>query len=144
MRVSAVVLAFLLSAVSAGAQLGPEMAVTSESAQFPVTIRAANHQLTAWSHPATFEVRAVLDGALLPVGQSHEFATAPILAANETSFLIVWLDPQLATLFGRRVAFDGSLLDATPIAIGAGSYYTSNESIAAVAEGSDYIVWWAT
>jgi hypothetical protein len=144
MRVSSVVLAFLLSAVSASAQLGPEQAVTSEPAQFPATIRAANHQLTAWTHPSTFEVRAVLDGTLLPVGQSHEFATAPVLAANDTTFLIVWLDPKQETLFGRRIAFDGSSVDAQPIAIGPASYYTSNESIVAIAEGSDYFVWWAT
>lgn len=144
MRLSSVILAFLFGAIPLAAQLGPEMPVTSEPAQFPATIRAANHQLTAWIHPATFEVRAVLDGALLPVGQSHEFATAPVVAANDTSFLIVWLDPKQAMLFGRRFAFDGSIPDATPIAIGPVSYYTSNESIAVVADGSDYLVWWAT
>jgi hypothetical protein len=143
MRVFSVVFALLLT-VTATAQLGPEVLVTADPAQYPATIRAANHQLTAWTHPETFEIRALLDGVPLAVGQSHEFATAPVLAAGDDSFLIVWLDPQQVTLFGRRVAFGGSFLDAAPIAIGPANDRTMNESIAGAAEGSDYLVWWAT
>lgn len=144
MRVFSVVFACLLGAVTATAQLGPEVPVTTDPAQYPATIRAASHQLTAWTHPETFEVRALLDGVPLTAGQSHEFATAPVFAAGDDSFLILWLDPEQRTLFGRRLAFDGSFLDAAPIAIGPASDRTLNESIAAAAEGSDYLVWWAT
>ena len=144
MRTLSFALTLLLTAGAASAQLGPEQAVTSEPAQFPVTIRAAGHQLTAWVHPSTFEMRAKLDGAVLSVGQSDDFATAPVVAANDTSFLIVWVNARQNTLFGRRIAFDGSLLDAAPIAIGAASYYTTNESIAIVTDGPDSIVWWST
>ncbi|HEV8431866.1 MAG TPA: hypothetical protein VGR95_00535, partial [Thermoanaerobaculia bacterium] len=144
MRAISVAFAFLLSAATATAQLGPETPVTTEPAQYPATIRAANHQLTAWTHPTTFEIRALLDGMPLSVGRSHEFGMAPVLAAGDSSFLIVWLDPEQSMLFARRLAFDGSFLDAAPIAIGPASYYTMNGSIAAAAEGADYLVWWAT
>jgi len=43
--------------------------------------------------------------------------SAPSLIAGDRTLLVTWYEPQRHILFGSRIAFDGTLLDARPVAL---------------------------
>ena len=67
---------------------------------------------------------------------ANPYGSAPRVASNGTDWLVVWFDFNAGTVFGSRVAHDGTLLDATPFVIQRDSY----AEVAVSWDGAQYVV----
>src|SRR6185295_13822685 len=73
-------------------------------------------------------------------------AHAPKIAFDGTEFLVVWQQQPTATdpwdVLGRRVGTDGTLLDASPIAIATGDGDQLTPDVVYSGDGHNFLVVW--
>ncbi len=72
----------------------------------------------------------------IDLGADVDHPAEPRVASNGTDWLVAWIDG--TTVFGSRVAHDGTRLDASPFVIASGIYESSH--LAVSWDGTQYIV----
>jgi hypothetical protein len=86
----------------------------------------------------------VLDPSGIPVSTAQESQFASAVASSGENFLVAWQDRRLGTsadrIYGARVADDGTVLDASGIAISTGAGRQGDPAVAS--DGADFLVVW--
>lgn len=77
----------------------------------------------------------------LPLGEFSSYATVMAAACGTENCLVAWTNYYAPTVAGVRLAFDGTLLDQTPLAISEVAFFPGTPAVQSV--GGDYLVVWS-
>jgi len=125
-------------------QIDGTVVASSGRAQDRVRIaRAGSHEMIVWRDDATGEIAGSLDG--VEVGIYRGLAVGiPSVTAGARTFLVAWNEVNnaqfSARMLARRYAFDGTLLDKTPIELASGTYTELDDDPGVTADGSSFVI----
>lgn len=121
---------YALAAPRAMAQTNPRIAMTSDGAALVVFNDGA---AASGASAALFAAGATTPSAPIAIGTAG--SSAPDVGASGTGFVTTFVGA--AGVQAQRLGADGSLIDATPLSVGAGT----EPSVAALSDGRFFVAW---
>ena len=99
----------------------------------------------AWSEfAAKPRIVGSINGTLKVLAEPRTIGlSAPVVARGNRSYLVAWYDWDSDSVFARRIALDGSLLDERPLTVGQSTWGYPYRKLAAVWTGNSFLVVWS-